>query len=273
MAIEDLAANLRLLCSYTPSISDTCRRLNINRAQFYRYLNGTVSPSLRTIRRICDYFGIEDDEILQDAESFKRIVALRKPSSPQLDPLGEYIIGLNEINPRSTRDLIPYLGFYYSYFCPVEYPGKAIRSLVKIFERNGFVYNLTVENYASIRRRRNNLLRYRGIVHHSGDRIFITERESSAGKMMWHTTLYPAPGDQFNMLTGLTMGVSGGANRDIACYRAVMEFLGKKIPMRKVLHDCGLFDIDGAEIPEDIRSKIVNTIEPEENGFVSRPWE
>jgi transcriptional regulator with XRE-family HTH domain len=273
MSIENLAANLRVLCSYTPSISDTCRRLGINRAQFYRYLNGKNTPSLRTLRRVCDHFGIEDDEILQDEESFRRMIALRKPSKGRLDPLGDYMIGLNEINPRSTKDLRPYLGFYYSYFCPVEFPGKANRSLVKVFERNGFVYNKTIENYASIHRRRNKILRYRGIVYHSGDRIFITERESSSGKMMWQTTLYPAQGDQFNMLTGLTMGISSGANREIACYRAVMEFLGETIPMRKALHDCGLFDIDSAEIPDDIRSKIRNTIGAEENGFVSRPWE
>ena len=33
---SDLAANLRLLCSYGRSVSDVCRRLGINRQQLIR---------------------------------------------------------------------------------------------------------------------------------------------------------------------------------------------------------------------------------------------
>lgn len=37
---ENFARNLRLLCSYYKSIAEVCRRLEINRAQFNRYLSG-----------------------------------------------------------------------------------------------------------------------------------------------------------------------------------------------------------------------------------------
>jgi transcriptional regulator with XRE-family HTH domain len=45
--------NLKLMCSYAPSISEACRSMGINRQQFTKYLNGTSRPSARNLRRIC----------------------------------------------------------------------------------------------------------------------------------------------------------------------------------------------------------------------------
>ncbi|WP_418138878.1 hypothetical protein AB8616_07270 [Marinomonas sp. RS-M-Aa-14] len=56
---QDFAVNLQLLCSYYKSVADVCRRLNINRAQFNRYLNGTTVPNHSTQRRIGEFFGVE----------------------------------------------------------------------------------------------------------------------------------------------------------------------------------------------------------------------
>ncbi|MFV0665907.1 helix-turn-helix domain-containing protein [Denitromonas sp.] len=50
---DDFARNLRLLCSYYKSIAEVCRRLNVNRPQFNRYLSGRYRPSANTLRRFC----------------------------------------------------------------------------------------------------------------------------------------------------------------------------------------------------------------------------
>lgn len=52
---DDFVANLRLLCSYYPSIAEVCRRLTINRAQFNRYLSGRYRPSHAALQRICHF--------------------------------------------------------------------------------------------------------------------------------------------------------------------------------------------------------------------------
>ena len=202
----------------------------------------------------------------------RRLVALRSPSSQPIDPLGSYVRSLQTINPRSTNDLRPYLGYYYSYFRLAEFPGMAMRSLVKIFMRDGFVYNKTVENYSNVRRRRRKVLRYQGVVFHSGEQIFVFERESSTGKMMWQTVLHTGESDQFNILVGLTMGVTSATKRDVSCYRAVWEYLGDIVPLRETLRGCGLFDQNSSLIPEDIRERIANDIAPDEVGLISRPW-
>ena len=38
--------------------------MGINRQQFTKYLNGAARPSARNMRRICDHFGVEEEELL-----------------------------------------------------------------------------------------------------------------------------------------------------------------------------------------------------------------
>ena len=44
-AQREFCANLRMLCSYYRSVADVCRKLNINRAQFNRYLIERTFPA------------------------------------------------------------------------------------------------------------------------------------------------------------------------------------------------------------------------------------
>src|SRR4051794_15855183 len=76
-AQREFCANLRMLCSYYRSVADVCRKLNLNRAQFNRYLNGTSKPSNHTLERICDFFGVEPSEIYLPREHFHQIVQVR----------------------------------------------------------------------------------------------------------------------------------------------------------------------------------------------------
>ena len=61
---DEFVANLRLLCSYYPSIADVCRRLPINRAQFNRYLSGRYYPSHAALQRICHFLALSPQTTL-----------------------------------------------------------------------------------------------------------------------------------------------------------------------------------------------------------------
>lgn len=52
-------ANLRQLTERAGSVSETCRRLGINRTQFNRYLNGEAFPRPDVLARICTYFDVD----------------------------------------------------------------------------------------------------------------------------------------------------------------------------------------------------------------------
>lgn len=272
MALNDFPKNLGLLASYVGSVAEVSRRLEVNRQQFHRYLAGTARPSLRRMQRICDFFGVEETEILMDHTQFREIIAIRRQGFQPVDPLGSFIVNLHSINPRSGRQLEKHLGFYYTYFRPVEFPHLILRSLVSVFSRGGFTYSKTIENYSGIKRRSRKILKYTGILYHTGDRIMVHEREAQVGQMMWMTILLPSRPDQVAVMSGLTLGISSGIGREIACYRVVWEFLGDRIDVRAALKSIGLYDAESTIVPKDIRSAIGNEVTADEHAFVARPW-
>ncbi len=264
--------NLRLLTNYSASIAEVCRRLQINRQQFHRYLSGAARPSQRKMQNICDHFGVDESEILMEHAQFREIIAIRRQNGATLDPLGGFVANLSRVNPRSTRQLESYLGFYYSYLRPVEFPDMVLRSLVSVFTRAGFVYVKTIENYSAVKRRSRRILKHTGVMYHSGERIIVHEREAIVGQMMWTTILLPSRPDQSSVMPGLTLGISSGAKRDVACYRVIWEALGDQVNIRAALSGAGLFDLGSPVIPRDIRAAIGNDVTPAEGAFVARDW-
>jgi transcriptional regulator with XRE-family HTH domain len=51
--------NLRLLIQSYPSVSEICRRIGLNRAQFNRYLGGESYPRPDTLQKMCSFFGVD----------------------------------------------------------------------------------------------------------------------------------------------------------------------------------------------------------------------
>lgn len=272
MTDSNFARNLGLLVSYAGSVAEVSRRLGVNRQQFHRYLAGTARPTVRRMLRICDFFGVEESEILMDHAQFREIIAVRRQGMQPVDPLGHFIVNLHTINPRANRQIEKHLGIYYTYFRPVEFPHLILRSLVSVFSRGGFTYCKTIENYSAIRRRSRRILKYAGILYHTGERIIVHEREAHVGQMMWTTILLPSRPDQVAVMSGLTLGISSGIGREVACYRVIWEFLGDRIDVRAALKGIGLYDPESPVIPRDIRAAIGNEIGPEENALVARPW-
>lgn len=81
MESQSLPVNLRLLCSYVGSVSECSRKMGINRQQLSKYLNGYSQPSMQTLRKICDYFGVDSDEIYLEPEQFKDLISTQKKAS------------------------------------------------------------------------------------------------------------------------------------------------------------------------------------------------
>ena len=64
-------------CDHYRSVSEVCRRLRLNRQQFNRYLAGSTAPSRHNHRRISDFFGLEEHELLMPHEAFAETFARR----------------------------------------------------------------------------------------------------------------------------------------------------------------------------------------------------
>ncbi len=63
---ENIAANLRELCGERGSIAQVCREVGINRQQFSRYLTGDAVPNKTNLAKICRFFGVDEDDLIQN---------------------------------------------------------------------------------------------------------------------------------------------------------------------------------------------------------------
>lgn len=256
----NLPANLALLCSHYTSIAEVCRRLDVNRQQFNKYLSGHSRPSRHNMRRICDFFGVTESEILMEPGRFEELVAVRRNPLDRgwLDEPLRHLESLYKI----SRPLDLYVGHYFRYFYSFGYPGRIIRSLCTIYQKDGKYYwkNLEVMrgstdtgNYATVSK-------YLGICLLIADRIFIFEYESLGRNSLTQVTLYPSYQKRVDKLIGVQTGGPVRRGRKPGASRVVLEYLGQRINLREALHQSGLFDEDDPRINAAIRTMIRNDI-------------
>ena len=74
----NFVSNLKLACSYYPSVSEVSRKVGINRQQFMRYLAGESFPSRHNLRKLCDLFGVDEYELLMPIHQFRNLLRLKK---------------------------------------------------------------------------------------------------------------------------------------------------------------------------------------------------
>lgn len=240
MPVEDIPQNLRLLCSYARSVSEVCRRSGINRQQFNRYLTGESRPSLKTVRRLCDFFGLDDHELFLGQGEFRQLIKVRpvRPGANR-DPTREFLDALQPRVDGHIRDAYKYLGFYFSYFRSSRHPEFIYRNLVQIREDDGALVSKQVNRLSGDNVGLPHWLRFTGIVYGAGDRIVVTEREPRAGNSIWHTVLFTTDYDRPSHLVGLLLGVTPEVAHQIICYRTIWEYLGPSVQLKECLRRCG----------------------------------
>lgn len=245
MQDTDFYKNLRLLCDYYPSIADVCRRLDINRSQFNKYLGNKCLPSRFMLKRICDFFGVEQFEISLPYEQFKRVIAVRSLSQAQTteaDPALHHG-HIDRLLVESHERLAMYLGYYHEYYFSMSFPGLVLRGLVRLFADNGAVYYRRYERLVRPGDRGARLrCDYRGMANFLSDRIFLTDYESLTRNEITQTVLYPSYQCRVDQLTGLKLGVSAAPSRPPMACRVLWEYLGVNVQLRRALRRCRLHD-------------------------------
>jgi len=267
---EDFARNLRLLCSYYRSVAEVCRRLDINRPQFNRYLSGRYRPSAHTLRRFCAFFGVEEHEILMPSAQFERLVQVRPRPAAQTAPSSPEAADLARLKEIGTAGLEKYLGYYFETYLSMACPGRLLRTLVCLEKHDGRVYYQRTERLIEHPREKAYHGIYRGLAHFLTDRIFLADYETLTGLEMTQTILFPSFKNRVTRLTGLKLGVSGSGERMPCCARVVYEYLGHTIDVRRALRLCGLYEIDDERVDEATRRAVINDIAPGEWHFRAR---
>ncbi len=252
---RDLPQNLRLLCSYHKSIADVCRQLGVNRSQFNRYLNGKSFPSLRLMQRMCDFFGVEESELLMPHGQFTELVRL-KPNEAAARAEKNIITAIGEdVRIGSRAALDPYVGYYFTYYNSMSHPGMILRSLTRIY-RTPFGVNVKSIETIGQPGARHFTCKYEGACFVLGDRIFITVMEMLTRNEVMQIILYPSYNNRIRYLTGVVSGVAARAPRPPSAAQIVFQYLGENLDLRKTLRLCGLFEPGDSEIPADVQGML-----------------
>ncbi|WP_333814355.1 helix-turn-helix domain-containing protein [Tabrizicola sp.] len=245
----DFTRNLGLLCSYQRSIAEICRKLGFNRQQFNKYLAGSVMPSRRNMRRICDFFGVTESELLLPHDEFRHLVVLR-PAGPVAEALPSAVTRF-----QSASRLLPerYLGNYLLYSPSFAMPGLFTVSFVRMSLQGGMA---VWKNIEYLRRHDRNgriqqISKYIGIVAEVGDRLNVLQEEELRHEVVNQTILYPAYGNPVRRLYGMHLSLTDMHRRTPAASRVVLDRIEGTLHLRRVLRRCGQYPAD--QIPYDIR--------------------
>lgn len=267
--LENFATNLQFLCGFYSSISEVCRRLEINRQQFNRYLNGKAFPSFKNLKKICDFFGVESEEIVELPAVFQsRVSPPDTVNAQQAIPrnLANIILPLLK---SPNQGLERYEGYYYRYFYSFGFPGFIFRSFVKIYKSDDIYYMKHIERSSG----KNPMLgarltiKYHGLVFLLADRLFLVESEPELNSTVSETILTPSYRPNNPYLSGLMICASSCSAHQPGAARTMFEYLGKNIDVRKAMKKCDLFHHTDDSIPKNIRQAIGNVITPEEFTF------
>lgn len=259
MPDQVLARNLGYLCSFFPSIAEVCRRLGVNRQQFNKYLGGGVRPSRHNMRRICDFFGVTEAELLLDHERFTEIISLRKGPATS-EALAEPLAHIEALY-RESQSLDRYVGYYFRYFYSFGHPGHIVKSLACLSRKDGRYYWKNIEIWrVSGPGCTATTTKYLGTAVLLGERIFIIEYESMLKGAITQATLYPSYHTRITHLRGIQTGAPTFRGRKPGASLVLMEYLGRTIRVRDALRSCGLYPDGDPAIAPRIRQLITNQV-------------
>ena len=259
---DNFPLNLRLLCNHYKSISQVCRRAAINRQQFNKYLSGKSVPSRHNLRKICDFFGVEEYEIFLPHDDFKKIIRVNredsaKPSSRAgIDPI------FGPASKHSIEALEPYIGYYHYYAFAGGYAGHIVKGITSVYDDNGIICTKSIERLRFVDKpsRLADICKYHGRLIFLHDRLFLIEREYLMNNAIVMVILYPSHRKPLKLLYGSNSFVSNSEQREPSCGRIVYEYLGKNINLREAVGDCGLLSPTSDRIDDEISKHIMRDI-------------
>ncbi|WP_075215737.1 helix-turn-helix domain-containing protein [Mongoliimonas terrestris] len=267
---ENFLLNLKLACSYFTSVSELCRKLAINRQQFMKYLTGRAYPSRHTMRRLCDFLGFDEHELLMPHDQFREIITLRPVGAVHELELPERMTALMAQLRRSDSKLKILNGYYFQYYFSFSTRGYILRALVNVYDWRGYTF------YRRIERLRSeaiagppDIYKYDGIVTMVGDKIHMIDQEAITKNELSHAILYPSYRNRATLLTGLIVGVSGKGVHQPAASRVLLEYVGRTVNRRRAIEGCRLYASQSPDVPEVVQEFLLSA--SADAGGITRP--
>lgn len=247
MSIE-FSLNLRSLCAERGSIAQVCREIGINRQQFNRYLSGQGLPAAHNMRRIAKYFGLNESDLFKPHNLFSKTY-LDKGTAKDGSPLDALSQAFND----QAKGLRRYLGFYHAHFRTPSWEGKIMRSLLWLYEKDGFVVTRSLERVISSEDSIRQRIRFDGLAAFRSSRIYVLESEQSDSAGIVETIMFPAHRQQVNYLRGMSLGVAWRPRLTPYSSRTIWKKISVRVSLREAIEDCGVFAQNSPRLDPTVR--------------------
>lgn len=209
---------------------------------------------MRNLRRLCDYFGLEDHEILLPHAEFRTLIRLRPPR------IGTAPDPFRQIQDRIYHGDAPSrlrMGYYNLLFCPDPVSAILYRALMRLDPAPGGITIRLVERYPrpalSLPRR----MVYEGTGFLRHGKLFSLMQEIRHRRSTWFTVLsigdFAAP----QVLHGYAVGSEPEGNAAIQTYPVVWSHIGPSPDLRAELRRCGYFRRDEIELSPEIERALL----------------
>lgn len=254
--LQHLTANLHTLVASFASVADFCRRLDINRQQFNKYLAGHHLPSRKVRQQIARYFLMEASDLLRapaDFHSFYDGLQHDLPADLRTTPQFTQFLPLMRSSAQALRD---YCGVYYRYHHSSIYKGSILRSVVCIYERAGTARHVTIERFprSDGGKGAGYAFAYHGFSFLMGDRIFLLDFEGEQQNEMTFSVLTPQHRKPLRFLHGLITGVASSSFRQPFSTRMVLAYAAPGLIQKQHLRRATTLAPDDYDIPAEVRS-------------------
>lgn len=237
---NDLARNLKLLSARYKSIASLCQKMKINRQQFNKYLSADSVPSLHTLNRMADFFGVDETELLLPHEEFVRKVFSRNDGSHVPAPVRNFFAARRHTTAESQQNLKPYVGWYFMYYRSPSWPDSLIKSFIAISQDQQATYAKTIE--CLMRINKPHLGRFiqksNGLVLYEKDRVFMFDQHYGGLSCI---IIYPNIRNHIHFLQGLQLSVTSASGQRPFATRLVLERAGKNPNLRAMIKACGVY--------------------------------
>jgi transcriptional regulator with XRE-family HTH domain len=244
----EFSLNLRSLCAERGSIAQVCREIGINRQQFNRYLSGAGLPSAHNMRRIAKYFSLMEGDLFEAHAAFTGR-HITRGAATERSPVDILAGAFSE----QAKDLRRFLGFYHVHFRTPSWESKIMRSLVWLYEMDGYVVTRSLERVSALDDSIRHKASYDGLATFRGSRIYVLEHERGSSGSIVESVIFPAYRQQVNYLRGMTFGVAWRPRLTPYSSRTIWKRISERVTPREAIDACGVFAMDSRKLDPTVR--------------------
>ena len=249
------SANLRTLCEQHGSVAAVCRKINVNRQQFNKYLSGAHVPSAANLRIIANYFGLSVPILFADPDEFRTLVEGNffhaMATARQMPEFSRFVSDMIVENNSADHDDI--VGVYDRYQFSSIYKGFVLRSAFCIYRNKEFLQHYYVERFPSFDnpKKTEYVFKYYGFCFPVADRLFTADFEGIQSNELTFGVYAQVKRNAKRFMFGISSGIAATVFRQPYSTKVALHYRGPGLLRRDHLKDLTVLDRHDPAIPRE----------------------